>query len=157
MSRLIITSSLSLCLWCLSCSGAQSPGDEATDETEDGADEDESSYGDAVEPVTLERVRTGLRNQGCARVEVLESAELADPEGMVVVMTAELCEGYLDLGPAAFLVSAVGKEYIQSNTLHPLPDLHGEHAEQVEVLSLRAPRVSDNTIFFRNQIHDFAV
>lgn len=124
----------------ISCSGAQGTGaDTAADEEQ--SDESEE-YGDSVEALTLERVRISLQNQGCARLQILESAQLADPEGMVVVVTAEICEGYEELGPTALLVSAVGNEYLQSNTLHLLPGLHDHHAETVEVLELSAPRVA---------------
>lgn len=137
MNRTLLVTVLALTL---SCSGSQRTGANSSSE-EESSDESEE-YGESVERLTLERVRISLQNQGCARLQILDSAELADPEGIVVVITAEICEGYEELGPTALLVAAVGNEYLQSNTLHLLPGLHGDHAEAVEVLELSAPLVA---------------
>ncbi len=118
------------------CAGAQTPSEDAREALVEAEDED------AVRPLDQAMVVQSLRNMGCERVQILESATLEDPEGLVVVMTAEICEGFEELGVSAMIVTAVGNEYLQSNTLLPLPGLGGEHAEAVEVLELRAPRVS---------------
>lgn len=138
------TIALTLCaaLW-TGCSGSRGAGgaQEADDQAEAAAPESDE---EAVRPLDLAKVQQSLRNQGCQDPQVLRSTELQNPEGMVLVVTTELCEGFEQLGPVAMLVAAVGNEYLQSNTLHPLPGLGGGTAEQVEVLALESQLIQES-------------
>jgi hypothetical protein len=135
---------LMLCaaLWS-GCSGSRGAGEaqEPDDQAEAAAPESDE---EAVRPLDLAKVQQSLRNQGCQDPQVLQSAPLQNPEGMVLVVTTELCEGFEPLGPVAMLVAAVGNEYLQSNTLHPLPGLGGANAEQVEVLALESQLIQES-------------
>lgn len=138
------TIALLLCaaLWS-GCSGSRGAGEaqEADDEVESAAPESDE---EVVRPLDLAKVQQSLRNQGCQDPQVLQSTELQNPEGLVLVVTTELCEGFEPLGPVAMLVAAVGNEYLQSNTLLPLPGLGGGNAEQVEVLALESQLIQES-------------
>lgn len=126
-----------------SCSGSRAGTDEVN-EADDIEDDGDSEYTESVEPLTLRRVQQSLVNQGCQSLRLIESVELEYPEGLVMVVEAELCEGFEQDGLAAFLISAVGNEFIQSNTLHPLPGIGEPATSAVEILSLEAPRVQES-------------
>lgn len=131
----------------LSCSGSQTRPETAQDDEDEGGTRPSfgsESAGEDVGRLTLERATAGLQNQGCMNIEVLSSAELAHPEGLALVMTAELCEGYEDDGQLAYLVSAVGNAYVMSNTVHPLTGVGGGRVSDVAVLSLEAPQPDRN-------------
>lgn len=136
--------SLMLCLIIVtSCSGARAGTDE-TNEADDAVEGGDSEYTEAVEALTLPRVQQSLVNQGCQSLRLLESTELQYPEGLVMVVEAEFCEGYEQLGLATFLITAVGNEFIQSNTLHALPGIGEPATSAVEVLEFDAPRIQES-------------
>jgi hypothetical protein len=124
------------------CSGSRGGGaQEVDDAVEPEAD---AAAEDVVRPLDVAKVRQSMRNQGCQDPQVVQSTQLQNPEGMALVVTTELCEGFENLGPVAMLVAAVGNEYLQSNTLLPLPGLGGANAEQVEVLALESRLIQES-------------
>jgi hypothetical protein len=100
--------------------------------------------GENIGALTDQLVRQGLENQGCFNVEILASAELQHPGGKALVMRAELCSGYEEEPPLAYLATAVGTEFAMSNTLQPLLGIGRGHTDQVRVISFEAPRVERN-------------
>lgn len=139
MSTRILALALSLPWLCAACGSSQTET-ETPDDT-DVRDPD-SSYTDAVEPLTIARVQASLEGQECTELELLRRDDLEEPEGMIMVIYANGCEGFDTLGRVAFIVSAVGNEHIQSNTLLPLPGLNSATAEAIELQELDAQRVS---------------
>ena len=125
----------------VACSGGQARRD-VTAASESGRPSfGGESAGQDVGRLTLDMALQGLANQGCSDVEVLGSEEVARPGGFVVVFVAQLCEGFEDAGRVAMVASAIGSEFVLSNTLHVLPGIGGSPTDRIGVLELAVHEV----------------